>query len=121
MRASGCWLLVVLLGGLGGILAGCGDDGGSRSCAVLCSEAQAGDCTSITGDCVEVCAALERQEGPSGCAAKNELYQSCLNSQPHVCDVDCDDPGNALASCLGVYCLTRMGEADCQVLIGAFQ
>jgi len=100
---------------------GCGDDdGGSRECAPLCQEGQAGSCTSIKGDCAQFCTALDRVAPDAVCTDERDAYLECLNSKSNVCDASCGGPENALESCLGRYCLGHMADADCQTLTGSF-
>lgn len=93
------------------------NDNDEASCEDLCSEAQAKDCTSITGDCGQFCAALFDVEGPSGCAGEREAYHECLN-EGSVC-VGCSGEESALETCLGNYCAANYGNSDCQTLVGS--
>ena len=95
----------------------CGDD--EWDCVGACEDAQARDCTSITGDCGDFCEALFNVEEPAGCVDERTDYQQCLDDQG-ICSGDCDGSENSLESCVGTYCLTHSGEADCQVLINSF-
>lgn len=97
--------------------ASCGDD--EWDCVGACEDAQARDCTSITGDCGDFCDALFNVEEPSGCVDERSDYQGCLDDQG-VCGGSCGASENALESCVGTYCLAHSGDADCQVLVNSF-
>ncbi len=99
------------------LLAGCG---GGRDCADLCTEGQAGSCTSITGNCGSFCGALDDVEDSSGCASQRGAYEACLDASDNVCDVDCDAKESALSSCVGSYCLGHANDPSCVTLRGSF-
>jgi hypothetical protein len=96
---------------------GCGAD---KDCVELCTEGQAGDCTSIKGDCGAFCSALGNVESPSGCGDARESYQDCLNSESDLCDSSCGLEELTLSQCVASYCAAHAGEADCQTLTAAF-
>ncbi|MBN1772347.1 MAG: hypothetical protein JXB32_13845 [Deltaproteobacteria bacterium] len=100
--------------------AGCDDDTSTAGCVHLCTEAQAGHCTVITGDCTAFCNALDGVQGPSGCADEREAYQGCLNRGATACDNDCGSQESALSTCVGLYCLANPTNADCTVLSASF-
>lgn len=93
----------------------CDDEGTVLSCAELCTEAQAGNCTFITGSCGDFCSALTNVQSDATCTDERESYESCLNSDA-VCDADCDDEEGALTGCLIAYCLANSSNADCATL-----
>jgi hypothetical protein len=101
----------------GALLAGCG---GGKSCEDLCSEAQAGNCTSIRGNCRSFCNALDGVQGPAGCTDEREAYQSCLDDGDNVCTNSCGVLENTLAQCLSAYCAQNQTNVDCQILVGSF-
>lgn len=101
---------------LGTLLVGCGGD----DCVSLCTEAQAGNCTAITGSCGNFCSALDDVQGPAGCKAQRDAYEDCLTDEDGVCSNSCNGPEAALANCIGAYCLANSGNASCQVLIQSF-
>lgn len=109
-----------------GTFAGCdsaGGGGGQRSCVDLCSEAQAGDCTAITGDCGDFCAALEavKVESRAGCDAEADAYATCESSQANVCDPPgCGTEEQALIDCMQPYCLANLDDPDCMALIASY-
>ena len=90
---------------------------GTRDCATLCEEAQAGDCTIIGGSCSGFCSALDNVEGDAGCTAEREDYEACLDSEGEVCDASCGSEESDLTSCLGNYCLQNTDNPDCATLI----
>jgi hypothetical protein len=98
------------------ILGACGD----KSCEELCEEAQAGDCTSVNGNCGTFCSALDTVEGPSNCADERSTYESCLNGTDAVCDANCDSQESALSSCIQAYCIGHTNDAACVTLATSF-
>lgn len=92
----------------------------NANCVDLCTEAQAGDCTSISGDCQAFCDALDGVEEPSGCTDERTAYQDCLNDGDHVCDNHCDGVEADLETCVAAHCLTHATENDCQTLVNSF-
>ncbi|MBX3228354.1 MAG: hypothetical protein KIT84_06860 [Labilithrix sp.] len=107
----------------------CGDDddaataGNDRnaSCTTLCSEAQAGSCTSIKGDCGAFCSALDSAGPKANCTAQRNAYQSCLNSRPSACQASCNGPERTLTECLLPYCAQNSSDSDCSALIAALR
>jgi len=99
---------------------GCDDDTSTAGCVELCGEAQAGSCTVITGSCSAFCSALDNVQGPAGCTSQRQAYQGCLNDGATACTNDCNSQENALASCVGLYCLANPSNADCTVLSASF-
>lgn len=99
------------------LISGCASD---PSCEDLCAEGQAGNCTSITGNCGSFCAALDKVQGPANCESQRDAYQSCLDSKPDVCDADCDAKERALSSCVGAYCVGHASDASCVTLQQSF-
>jgi hypothetical protein len=102
------------------LAAGCSDDSESRSCADLCTEAQAGHCTAITGSCGAFCSALDAVQGPSGCTSQRSAYQSCVSSGATACTNNCDSQESALSNCVGTYCLAHTTDANCVTLASSF-
>ncbi len=98
------------------LLGACGD----KSCEELCEEAQAGDCTSIEGNCGNFCGALDDVEGPSGCGDERSSYEACLNETDNVCDAGCGLQENALSSCVQAYCVGHASDPACATLAGSF-
>lgn len=96
---------------------GGGDDEGD--CVSLCEDAQAGDCTSITGSCSGFCDALFGVEGRAGCADERTTYEDCLRGE-EVCGGDCSGSENDLSACVGTYCFGHSSEQECQVLMSSF-
>jgi hypothetical protein len=108
------WVVCGVIG-----IAGCGGDD-TENCVDLCTEAQTGNCTSITGSCSAFCTAIDNVQDDSGCADERETYQSCLNGTANVCDNNCAAAETSLGNCIGVYCATHQTNADCQVLANSF-
>ncbi len=94
--------------------------GGDKSCEELCTEAQAGGCTSIEGNCGSFCAALDTIESASGCGDEQSAYESCLNGTDNVCDASCDAQENALAACAQAYCIGHASDPACVTLAASF-
>ena len=111
VRAFACCLLVA-----------CGSSDGTDTgeCVDLCSEAQDGDCTSITGNCSAFCDALDGVQDEANCTSQRASYQSCLANGADVCDNNCDSQETTLSNCLTSYCLTRTDDPDCETLINSF-
>jgi hypothetical protein len=99
-----------------GFFGACGD----KSCEELCTEAQAGDCTSIQGSCGSFCGALDTIEGPSGCGDERSSYEECLNGTDDVCDAGCGSQENALSACVQAYCVGHASDPPCTTLAGSF-
>jgi hypothetical protein len=102
---------------------GCSEDSDTpldRGCAELCSLGQAGDCTSITGDCDPFCAAVDRTKAPAGCESQSNAYEDCLNGDADVCAVDCDSEETAFSECMVAYCLMNASDADCVTLVASY-
>lgn len=112
-------LLITLLGSTAATLCleACNED--TKDCQQLCDAAQEGDCTSITGDCGDFCAAVTSVQDEAGCADEREGYEACLNDEG-ICGGSCDSEDLALTSCLTLYCATRTTEPDCITLVDAF-
>ncbi|MBI2896292.1 MAG: hypothetical protein HYY06_22230 [Deltaproteobacteria bacterium] len=90
-------------------------------CVDLCEEAQDGDCaTYMRGDCGDFCSALSAIQGASGCADERNEYEDCLSECDDACAADCDGEGEDLARCVGNYCVSRLGNANCQILTRSF-
>lgn len=112
-----------------GSAVGCGGDdssgdggggGGDKSCSTLCSEAQLGSCTTITGDCGAFCSALDSASPKASCDGARNAYESCLSSGATACDKSCGSSEKALEDCLAKYCLGHSGDADCKTLVASF-
>jgi hypothetical protein len=99
------------------LVSGCASD---PSCEDLCTEAQAGNCTTVTGSCSNFCSALDKVQGPANCESQRDAYQSCLDSTPDVCDAGCDAKESALSSCVGSYCLGHASDPSCVTLQQSF-
>lgn len=97
-------------------LSACGPD-----CESLCQEAQDRDCTTISGDCGQACAALDSVAEPSGCESQIDAYLDC-SCEGDVCTTEsrCASQENAAASCVASYCLSRGSDPDCATLAAAF-
>lgn len=93
---------------------------GGKDCEQLCTEAQAGDCTSIDGNCGSFCAALDDVDGDAGCTDERDAYEDCLNSDDAVCDASCGGAESALSSCITAYCIGHAGDPSCVTLAGSF-
>lgn len=104
------------------VVAACGGSDGTDTgeCVDLCTEAQAGDCTSIEGNCSAFCDALDGVQDEANCTSQRASYQSCLADGVDVCDNDCGVEETTLSNCLANYCLTRADEPDCATLINSF-
>jgi hypothetical protein len=101
--------------------AGCSDDdSGGGDCASLCTQAQAGSCTAITGNCGNFCTALAAVNGPASCTSQYSAYQSCLSMGAAVCANDCDSQESALGTCVGTYCYAHATDANCTTLMTSF-
>lgn len=98
------------------LLGACGD----KSCEELCEEGQAGDCTSIEGNCGNFCGALDAVDDPSGCGDERSAYEDCLNETDNACDAECDAQENALSSCVTAYCIGNASDPSCVTLAGSF-
>ena len=98
--------------------AACSDE---ATCESLCSEAQAGSCTNISGDCGAFCGALLEVEGPAGCSSQYDAYQDCLQRGSNVCDVNCGGEEGALSLCVGAFCLGNAADPNCQTLVAGLQ
>ena len=126
-RVLACLSIIGLLGAAQGCIVEEGDSdddgdsgGGDRSCSELCSEAQAGDCTTIVGNCDAFCGALASGAPKAGCESQRQAYQSCFQGHDHVCEASCNGPETDLENCLVPYCATHQGDGDCTVLIASF-
>ena len=121
-RFLGCLMVTALLTTLGACSSDDegGDGGEARSCEALCNEGQAGDCTTVTGDCGDFCAALDRAAPKAGCPDAPDDYQACLSETPNACDADCDSTESALESCLTSYCVQNPSDPDCPLLAASF-
>ncbi len=102
-------------------LVACGSDGtDTGECVDLCTEAQAGDCTSVTGNCSAFCNAVDGVQDQAGCTDERATYQSCLAANADVCANDCDGEETALTDCLADFCANNLNNQDCQTLIQSF-
>lgn len=122
-KILGCLLmasLAVVFGGCSSDGDGDGEGGGSRSCQALCDDGQAGDCTTVTGDCASFCDAMGRAAPKGGCGDERSDYLGCLNGDANVCNTDCDSAEQALDSCLTGYCVQNASDPDCAVLASSF-
>ncbi len=104
------------------LVVACGSDDGTDTgeCVDLCSDAQAGSCTSITGSCTTFCNALDGVQDESGCTSDRAAYQSCLSGGVDVCDNNCDAAEGALEDCLTDFCAANLTNPDCQALANSF-
>jgi hypothetical protein len=115
--------LVVLCVAMGwaAVSYGCSeDDGRNASCSVLCAEAQAGSCTSISGNCGTFCSAMDAIYSTAGCTSQHDAYIDCLNQGANACAVSCDSQETALSGCLTTYCLAHTSDANCITLATSF-
>ena len=101
------------------LAAACGG-GNSRDCTGLCTDAQAGQCTTITGSCTSFCNALDAVDGPSNCTSQRDAYEACLGVGANVCANSCDSQETSLSNCVGTYCANHASDPDCQTLINSF-
>ncbi len=103
-------------------LVACGGSDGTDTgeCVELCSDAQAGSCTSIQGSCTTFCNALDSVQDESGCTSERASYQACLGDGADVCDNDCDGEEAALEDCLTDFCAQNLTNEDCQALASSF-
>jgi hypothetical protein len=113
MRITTLLTVVALLGFAG---QGCG----SRDCVELCNEGQAGNCTSIKGNCSAFCSALDAVEGPANCTSQSDGYTDCLSQESNVCDSSCGSTESSLGSCMAVYCLLHPTDSNCKILLASF-
>lgn len=103
--------------------AACSDDpggNGTGDCTSLCTEAQAGSCTAITGSCSSFCAALDDVVGPADCTAQYEAYENCLLGGDDACSNNCTTQENALSVCVQPYCALHANDPSCVTLAGSF-
>jgi len=105
-------LLGIVLLSLFALTAACGNDL-VGDCLSTCSEAQDRDCTSID-NCNDFCVSGASLADSGGCTFELNSYESCAERSP-VCSIDaqCGAEQNALASCIGVYCLANSSNPDC--------
>jgi hypothetical protein len=99
--------------------AGCSDDSGGGDCSSLCTQAQAGSCTTISGNCGNFCSALGAVTGPASCTSQYNAYEGCLGSGATACATDCDAQENALTTCVATYCAAHSTDANCLTIIGS--
>ena len=111
-------VVALTMGVVIGLASAC--SGGGKGCATLCSEAQAGSCTAVKGNCTNFCAAANTVKGPAGCGTQYDSYQTCLNAKPRVCDTACNSQENAFTQCMTAYCLKNIGDKDCVTLASSF-
>jgi hypothetical protein len=104
------------------ILVACGGSDGTDTgeCVDLCTDAQAGSCTTVQGSCSSFCNALDGVQDESGCTAERASYQSCLAEGADVCSNDCDAEEGALEDCLTDFCAQNLTNQDCQALANSF-
>lgn len=103
-------------------LVACGGSDGTDTgeCVDLCSDAQAGSCTTIQGSCSAFCNALDGVQDEAGCTSERASYQSCLAGGDDVCANDCDGEEDALTDCLTDFCISAPTNQDCQTLSNSF-
>jgi hypothetical protein len=108
-------------GGSGGGGSGGGSSGGSGAdCVSLCSASQAGQCTTITGDCGTFCSALTVVDSEANCESEYDAYESCLGTPATVCGNSCGAQAQALQNCVDPYCGAHSSESSCVTIAGAF-
>lgn len=107
-----CLVMLVACGG--------GDGLDTGECIDLCTEAQAGDCTGIAGNCTSFCEAVDGVQDEAGCTSERSAYQACLSVGANVCDNECDAQETVLTDCLADFCAANLSNADCQTLINSF-
>ena len=122
----GLGVVTVLAGALAlGGVAACSSSSSSGSssggdCGSLCRAAQAGNCTSIKGNCANFCAAIAAVNGPANCTSQYGAYESCLGTPATVCANSCSSKETALTNCLTPYCAAHFNDANCVTLAGSF-
>ncbi len=98
-----------------------GNGGGSGAdCNSLCTAAQAGKCTTITGNCGQFCSALAALDSEASCGSEYDAYESCLGTPATVCGNSCGAQAMALENCLTPYCTAHSSESNCTTVAGAF-
>jgi hypothetical protein len=105
---------------LGLSLAAAGAVGCKSQCESLCSDAQAGNCTAITGDCGIFCSSIQTVASEGNCETQYNNYEACLDQGP-VCSQDCTGQQAALSTCAGAYCLGHTGDTNCQTITAALK
>ena len=93
----------------------------SADCVSICQEAQDKNCTSIKGDCVKGCAALEEVAKLGNCGSQRDAYQSCAEKD-EVCTIAarCGGEQTSFSTCVGVYCAANQNNADCVTAYATF-
>jgi hypothetical protein len=94
--------------------------GCKSACESHCSDAQAGNCTTITGDCGIFCSSLDEVSSKGNCETQYNNYEACLDQGP-VCSQDCGGQQTALASCAVTYCLTNSSDINCGTITAALK
>jgi hypothetical protein len=87
----------------------------------LCTAAQTGSCTTITGNCTDFCAAIAGLTPLAGCTTQEADYTACLGTAADVCQHSCGVQLQDLHTCLGMYCVSDPTDPDCQKLVASFK
>jgi hypothetical protein len=93
---------------------------GNADCPSLCTAAQAGNCTTIKGNCESFCSALATVDSEASCASPYNAYESCLGTPSTVCSNSCGAQESALQNCVTPYCAAHTSEASCSTLASSF-
>ncbi len=109
-------------GGTGGAGGGTAVELPSQAeCQQECGEAQAGECSLITGNCNNCCAAALAL-APTACGAEFAAYYDCVAAgNPTACNASCATEEQALSNCAQTYCLANLTNPNCQTLAGCIQ
>jgi hypothetical protein len=105
------------------MLAACGSSSSGSTgadCVSLCSAAQMGNCTTITGDCGTFCSALSVVDSEASCTSQFNAYESCLGTPATVCANSCGAQDQALQNCVNPYCAAHTTETSCQTVAASF-
>jgi hypothetical protein len=116
MTRTASKLAIALAVVLAALVQGCG----GKSCVDLCTQAQAGSCTSVRGNCSSFCNALGEVKGPASCGTAYDEYQTCLSRGSDVCANSCGSQESALTTCVTTYCVAHPSDANCTTLAASF-
>jgi hypothetical protein len=113
--------LIILANGAG--LVACSSSSSSSpgaDCKSLCAAAQAGNCTTIKGDCGAFCSALVTVDSEASCTSQYNAYEACLGTPATVCANTCGAQESNLKACVTPYCAAHPTEASCTTIAGSF-